>query len=1051
MAWRRVYVATSTSETASPASSFRNAHRAVGSGGIGGQSMRHFWVRRWVLALTAVSVAACGSGRITSITPNSGPASGGTKVTITGAGLAQATEVIFVTEGNAPGSQLQALATAVQALDATSVMCTTPADPNTNVQPGGDGAAVTVVANGGTAERDDAFTYFSHPPPTLSGVTPTSGPTTGGTAVTIAGTNFQTSGVTTVQFGSVEGSGVTVASSTSLSATTPNGNAGAVDVTVTNPDGQSGVLSGGFTYNGFLPAPTLSSVAPASGPTLGGTGVTLNGTNFQAGATVQFGSVQALAVANPANSHGETLTATTPPGVAGLVAVTVTNPDGQSAVLSDGYTYYLSGSAVPTISGLLPVTGPTTGGTSVTIAGTNFQTSGVTTVQFGSALASAVLVQNATTVSATTPGGNAGAVDVKVTDPDGQSAVLPSGFTYTATSPAPTLLSVAPISGPTSGATTVVVSGNNIQAGAIFQFATAQALGGFELVDGTDRHFQVLTPAGPLGAVDVKVTNPDGQSAVLAGGYAYISTSLLTPTLATVTPAVGPNDGGTVVVLSGTNFQNGASVNFGGASAFGPSVTVNSPTSITVSTPPAPTLGAVDVAVSDPDGQGAVLVGGFIYTTNPPPSLSNVLPMSGPTAGGTLVTLSGASFQTGATVQFGSAPATGVTVHSAGSLSATTPAGAAGPVDVKITNPDEQSAVLASGFNYFDVSAITAGGYHTCAIVNGSAQCWGWNAEGQLGNGSTTDSFVPVQVQGLTSGVTAIAAGWFHTCALVSGGVQCWGDNDFGELGNNSTTKSTVPVQVSGLTSGVTAIAAGFTHTCAVANGAAWCWGDNAAGDLGNNSTTQSTVPVQVFGLTSGVTLIAAGEDHSCALVSGAAMCWGENAHGELGNNTTTDSKIPVQVQGLSSGVQAIASGAGADHTCAIPVNNSIQCWGNNSSGQLGNNTTANSDVPVQATGLTSLGQNVAGGFGHTCAQVGNGLFCWGDNDSGDLGIGTTTESNVPAAVGLPGIVQGIAEGGYHSCAVVNGAAWCWGDNEFGDLGNNSQTESNVPVEVYGL
>ena len=99
---------------------------------------------------------------------------------------------------------------------------------------------------------------------------------------------------------------------------------------------------------------------------------------------------------------------------------------------------------------------------------------------------------------------------------------------------------------------------------------------------------------------------------------------------------------------------------------------------------------------------------------------------------------------------------------------------------------------------------------------------------------------------GLTSGATAVAAGYQHTCAVVNGGVQCWGANIYGELGNNSTTESDVPVQVLGLTSGATAVAAGYTHTCAVVNGAAWCWGDNGNAALGNNSFTNSSVPVLV-------------------------------------------------------------------------------------------------------------------------------------------------------------------------------------------------------------
>src|SRR6185436_8397401 len=148
-------------------------------------------------------------------------------------------------------------------------------------------------------------------------------------------------------------------------------------------------------------------------------------------------------------------------------------------------------------------------------------------------------------------------------------------------------------------------------------------------------------------------------------------------------------------------------------------------------------------------------------------------------------------------------------------------------------------------------------------------------------NTSTTDSPVPVQVSGLSSGVQAIAAGaGGHTCALVNGDVQCWGNDLDGELGDNSNTGSLVPVQVSGLTSGAQAIAAGEHHTCALVNGGVRCWGSNFAGQLGNNSTTDKTVPVQVAGLTTGLQAIASGSYHTCALVNGGVQCWGSNGAG---------------------------------------------------------------------------------------------------------------------------------------------------------------------------
>lgn len=241
-------------------------------------------------------------------------------------------------------------------------------------------------------------------------------------------------------------------------------------------------------------------------------------------------------------------------------------------------------------------------------------------------------------------------------------------------------------------------------------------------------------------------------------------------------------------------------------------------------------------------------------------------------------------------------------------------------------------------------TAISAGAYDTCALVNGGLECWGGNLFGTIGN-PASDSAIPLPVQGLGSRVTAFSGGTFHTCAIVERGVQCWGRNDFGQLGNSSTTSSSVPFQVQGLTSGVTAIAAGSgNHTCALVNGAVSCWGLNEHGQLGDGLTSNSSVPVEVQGLAPNISAVLAGLEHTGILASGGVKCWGQNAFGQLGDGTTEDRTVPVQVQDLTSGVTAI--GVGGGHTCAA-VDRGVQCWGENSAGQLGNGSTASSLVPV--------------------------------------------------------------------------------------------------------
>ena len=386
-------------------------------------------------------------------------------------------------------------------------------------------------------------------------------------------------------------------------------------------------------------------------------------------------------------------------------------------------------------------------------------------------------------------------------------------------------------------------------------------------------------------------------------------------------------------------------------------------------------------------------------------------------------------------------------------------------------------------------TAIAAGNEHTCALTTaGAVYCWGKDEQGELGNNSTTQSNVPVQVvgvggTGVLSGVTALAAGGYagsHTCALITAGaVDCWGSNSSGQLGNNSTTDSHVPVRVvgvegTGFLSGVIAVAGGNEQTCAVTTtGAAYCWG-GIHGDLGNNSTWSSNVPVQVVGVggtgvLSGVTAIAAGAEHTCAATTdGAVYCWGGNGYGDLGNNSTAESNVPVQVvgvggTGLLSDVTAIA--AGFMRTCALTTDGAVYCWGGNANGQLGNNSTAESNVPVQVvgvggTGLLSGVTAIAAGANHTCALTTDGAVdCWGNIPSGLLLKNSTSpQGSIPvpvAGVGGTGLLSGvtaITAGGSHTCALTTaGAIYCWGNNVDGQLGDNSTTVSTVPVEVTGF
>lgn len=348
-------------------------------------------------------------------------------------------------------------------------------------------------------------------------------------------------------------------------------------------------------------------------------------------------------------------------------------------------------------------------------------------------------------------------------------------------------------------------------------------------------------------------------------------------------------------------------------------------------------------------------------------------------------------------------------------------------------------------------ASISSKGSTSCALLNtGALKCWGGNGDGQVGDGTTTSRNTPVAVSGLSSGVSAISAGAVHTCAVVgTGAVKCWGSNTSGKLGDNSTTRRLTPVDVSGLSSGVSAVAAAANHTCALLRtGAVKCWGEG--GKTGDGTATQRNIPVDLTGLSSGVSAISAGFYHTCALLNtGTVKCWGTDGRGATGPGGDTSS--PRTVSGLSA--TAIAIATGERHTCALLTSGAVQCFGWNDSGQLGPGIVGDQSTPQTVSGLGSGVIALSAGGQTSCALYSSGAAkCWGSNGSGQLGNGTTTNSSTPVDVSGLSFAVAMVNGQNYTCALLSsGAAKCWGNNGSGQLGDGTSTQRLTPVSVTGI
>jgi len=632
------------------------------------------------LALVPAGLRYHAQPTLAALTPALGSSVVPTQVSVSGTGFlvdaAGANTVLF---GAVPASN-------VVVVSDTQLTCTVaPA-------PAGSSVNVSLANANGAALLADGFT-FDAPAPTLASLSPVSGTLSGGTLVTLTGTNFQAPGAgsTVITFGGLSATNVSVVSDSTLTCESPAGALGAVvEVALTNDNG-SDLLPAAYTYT--APLPILTGITPASGPAAGGQTVTLAGSGFQlhgaGAATVTFGGVPAAGVAILSDTA---LSCTVPPGAAGSsVTVSLTNANGTSA-LASGYRYH----ARPAIASLSPVSGSSLGGTLVTVNGAGFLNdgAGLNTVRFGTTAGTSVTVLSDTQLRVRAPSGTPGAImDVTLVNANGEAA-LASGFRYHLR---PTLASVAPASGPSSGANRVTLTGTGFTAdGAtvnVVSFGGVVASGVSVLSNTT---LECNVPSGTSGlAVLVTVANVNG-TALLSNGYRYHAR----PTLTSVSPANGPAAGATSVTLAGAGFlvDNAGTnaITFGGAPATAVSVLGDG---LLTCLTPAGTAGAtVDVVLQNSNGS-ATHLGGFTYDAAALPLVSGFSPGKGSTRGSTPVVLTGSGFVPNLTVTFGGVPATDVVVQDESTLTLRTPEGSEGWTDVEIASEHGASRVTL-GYQY---------------------------------------------------------------------------------------------------------------------------------------------------------------------------------------------------------------------------------------------------------------------------------------------------------------------------------------------------------------
>jgi len=666
------------------------------------------------------SYTASPAPTMTGLTPASGSANGGSEVRIYGTNFTWVTDVTF---DGIPADSFE--------IESDNLI-TAIAPPHAPA-----GSVPVVVSTFGASSSPANFAYLADTAPAITGLSDTSGPITGGKLVTILGTNF--GGATAVKFGSTVANWFVVSSDTSITALAPSAAAtGTIDLTVTTNSGTSTTgTPDQFTYSSVA-APTITSITTnTSGSTKGGATVTINGSGFDSASEVDFGGVP---VDDFIVNSSSQITAVAPAHNAGNWDITVTTPGGASALSSNDRFTYTTASA-PAVTGVTQLDSgslTTAGGNLIEITGTDFTSAN--RVRFGDTDADFTVLSD-TAILTTSPPHAAGTVYITVTTFSGTSQSTSSdNFTYTAAS-TPSISSLSPTSGDTTGDTVVDINGSN------FLGASGVTFDGVEAAFTVVSDSLILATAPPhattgTGHISVIVKTEAGSSSTgSSSNFSYAAPSGSTPSIAQVTPNTGSTAGGDVVTIVGSNFVGVTEVDFG--TVVTDAFTVNSDTSITVTAPPNNFISSyVHLVVKTTSGQSPT--GGtdhFTYNASSgTATVTGVSPATGTKNGGTTVTITGTYLSSASSVSFGGTAGTIVGILSEAAILVTAPSvSTAGAIDVTVTTANNTSATNPPGdtFTFESAADPTVG-----SVSGGPISTAGGNTLTLTGNSFTSASAV---------------------------------------------------------------------------------------------------------------------------------------------------------------------------------------------------------------------------------------------------------------------------------------------------------------------